>query len=107
MRGRGTLEKETRKEGAQGLWGGGGTLEKERRRQGQLGEIRPRHGSGRGSKLDPGVGDEGGALRASGAQGQSRREQGRGARRLGSGTVPARAGKRRAAWEAGTVPARA
>jgi hypothetical protein len=41
------------------------------------------------------------------AQGQSRREQGRGAPRLGSGTVPARAGKRRAAWEAGTVPARA
>ena len=60
------------------------------------------------------------------AQGQSRREQGRGAPRgrLGqsrrelrdscglryrrsSGTVPARAGQRRAVWEAGTVPARA
>jgi hypothetical protein len=70
--------------------------------QGQLGEIGPRHGAGRGTELNPGVSEEGGAPRGSGAEGQSQREVG-----LASAREPGLRDSPGASWEGGTVPARA
>jgi hypothetical protein len=109
------------KEEARGVWAQGQSRREQGRGapRGRLGQSRRELGGGAssGTVVVSDIGE---------AQGQSRREQGRGAPRgrqgqsrrelrdscslryrRCSGTVPARAGQRRAAWEAGRVLARA